>query len=287
VRLVVGLGLAACGFLSTLSPRAVEPPAIGLGHVPVAVADLNRAASDFERLGFALKVGRVHDDGIVNRHAKFIDGTEVELITAPAATDALTGYYRRFLADGDGAAFLSLYPESMDDAEQRLAAAGLPVHRGEGVLDFPYGHALGYVFFAGLNQSPTDRPEHFAHANSAFRLDGVWLEGQLLAAEAQLFAALGLKAGPCLDDPAPTSSCVPLAHHQWIHLAKTPAEVGRRIAGLTVSVRSLTIVKDRLGRERIEFRQSRSGGWSSLVVNGSMAHGVRLEFREYSQAGRR
>jgi hypothetical protein len=32
-------------------------------------------------------------------------------------------------------------------------------------------------------------------------------------------------------------------------------------------------------------RQAR-GGWSSLVVNGSIAHGVRLEFREYSQAGR-
>jgi hypothetical protein len=149
-----------------------------------------------------------------------------------------------------------------------------------------YGHALGYVFFAGLNQSPTDRPEHFAHANSAFRLEGVWLEGQSLAAEAQLFAALGLKTSPCVDDPAPTSSCVPLARRQWIHLATTPKDTGRRIAGLTVSVRSLTIVEDRLGRERIEFRQSRGGGWSSLIVNGSMAHGVRLEFREYSQAGR-
>jgi hypothetical protein len=94
MRLVVGLGIAASGLLSALPPPAELPP-IGLRHVPVAVADLNRAASDFERLGFALKVGRPHDDGIVNRHAKFTDGTEVELITAPAATDALTGHYRR------------------------------------------------------------------------------------------------------------------------------------------------------------------------------------------------
>jgi len=287
MRLVAVFVLAAYAMLSALSPRVAEPPAIGLSHVPVAVADLNRAASDFERLGFALKVGRVHDDGIVNRHAKFTDGTEVELITAPAATDAVTGYYRRFLAEGDGAALLSLYPESTDDAERRLTSAGLPVHRVGGVLDFPYGHALGYVFFAGLNQSPTDRPEHFAHANSAFRLEGVWLEGQSLAAEAQLFTALGLKAGPCADDPAATSSCVPLARHQWIHLATTPTEVGRRIAGLTVSVRSLATVKDRLGRERIESRQGMGVGWSSLAVNSSMAHGVRLEFREHSQAGRR
>ena len=124
MRLVVGLGLAAGGMLSALSPRAGEPPAIGLSHVPVAITDLNRAASDFERLGFALKVGRIHDDGIVNRHAKFTDGTEVELINAPAATDALTGYYRRFLADGDGAAFLSLYPSPWTTRSSALLPRG-------------------------------------------------------------------------------------------------------------------------------------------------------------------
>jgi hypothetical protein len=143
------------------------------------------------------------------------------------------------------------------------------------------------VFFAGLNQSPTDRPEHFAHANSAFRLEGVWLEGQSLAAEAQLFTALGLKAGPCVDDPAPTSSCVTLALPSMDPSGDDADGHGPTHCGVDrLGPQRLTIVKNRLGRERIEFRQSRGGGWSSLIVNGSMAHGVRLEFREYSHAGR-
>jgi hypothetical protein len=242
------------------------------------VSDLAQAASDFERLGFALKAGHPHDDGIQNRHVKFTDGTEVELITAPAVTDALTGYYRSFLASGDGAAFLSLYARSLDDAASQLAPTGLPVHRSGGYLDFPYGHALGYVFFAGLNQSPTDRPEHFAHANTAFTLEGVSLAGESLAAETQMFVALGLKPGPCPDDAAATSTCVPLSGRQWIRLSSTPSR--RRIVGLTVTVRSLPVAVERLDRERIEFRRGKGKGWSSVTVE---SHGVSLEFREYPQ----
>ena len=138
MRLVVGLGLAACGMLSPLSPRAVEPPAIGLSHVPVAVADLNRAASDFERLGFALKVGRVHDDGIVNRHAKFTDGTEVERSSPrrrrPMRSPGITaGSWLKVTAPP----FCRCIPSPWTLPSSALAAAGLPVHRGGACWTFP------------------------------------------------------------------------------------------------------------------------------------------------------
>jgi hypothetical protein len=66
----------------------------GLDHIPIAVADLERAAERYRALGFALKPGRPHENGIRNEHAKFTDGTELELITAPAARDELTSTYR-------------------------------------------------------------------------------------------------------------------------------------------------------------------------------------------------
>ena len=46
-----------------------------------------------------------HDNGIRNQHAKFPDGTELELITATEARDVLTTTYVRYLASGDGPAF--------------------------------------------------------------------------------------------------------------------------------------------------------------------------------------
>jgi len=124
---------------------AAGPAVAGLDHVPIAVRDLPAAAADYRRLGFVLKPGRPHENGIENVHAKFPDGTEIELITAPAARDALTSRYRRHLESGDGPAFLALH-----------APGGV-----EGI------QAPDYVFFARLNHSPTDRPEHFAHPNTA------------------------------------------------------------------------------------------------------------------------
>src|SRR3982751_4408188 len=87
---------------------AVVPAVVGLDHVPIAVADLEAAAATYRRLGFTLKPGLAHENGIRNEHAKFADGAELELITAPSAVDSLTTTYRRHLVNGDGPAFLAM-----------------------------------------------------------------------------------------------------------------------------------------------------------------------------------
>jgi hypothetical protein len=101
---------------------------VGLDHLPVAVANLDEAAARYLRLGFVLKPGRPHANGIRNQHAKFADGTEIELITAPDARDALTATYRRHLALGDGPAFLALFAPSLEEAAARLDAAASRDH---------------------------------------------------------------------------------------------------------------------------------------------------------------
>jgi len=79
------------GGATAQTPR---PLVVGIDHIPVVVADLERAQADFRAMGFAIKPGRPHADGIRNAHVKFRDGTEIELITAPAAVDSLTAEYR-------------------------------------------------------------------------------------------------------------------------------------------------------------------------------------------------
>ncbi len=51
------------------------PAIMGLNHIPIAVADLDGAAAQYRQLGFALKPGRPHANGIRNEHAKFPDGS--------------------------------------------------------------------------------------------------------------------------------------------------------------------------------------------------------------------
>jgi len=69
--------------MAVSSQTAAQPVVWGIDHIPLAVADLERATADFEALGFTLKPGRPHKNRLRNAHVKLPGGTEIELITAP------------------------------------------------------------------------------------------------------------------------------------------------------------------------------------------------------------
>ena len=230
----------------------------GLDHIPIAVRDLDRAAADYRALGFALKAGRPHANGIANRHVKFPDGTELELITAPAARDALTATYRNHLAKGDGPAFLSLFAPGADTASLRLGS-----------------DPLRYIFMFGRNHSPTDRPEHFAHANTAESLIGVWLAADDLSAERGLVTKLGARI-VTEDRRVPDLVKAPVAHLTEGEIVFLPAArqlvPGRRIVGATLRVRDLAAAR------KVLAGRGREAG-SSIFLPPALTHGLWLELR--------
>ena len=234
-------------------------PATGLDHIPIAVNDLDRASADYRALGFALKSGRPHDNGIANQHVKFPDGTELELITAPAARDALTTTYRTHLAAGDGPAFLALFAPGVDAGSLGLNA-----------------DPLQYIFMFGRNQSPTDRPEHFAHANTAESLIGVWLAAGDLSNERRLLETIGARVRPeAVRVPDPVTA--PVAHLAEGDVLLLPGSrqlvPGRRIVGATLRVRDLATAR------RILAGRGREIG-SSIFLPPAITHGLWLELRE-------
>src|SRR5690606_8327732 len=104
------------------------------------------AAESYRNLGFALKPGRPHANGIENQHVKFADGIELELLTAPAARDEVTARYRRHFEGGDGPAYFVLYAADREAAARRLSSAGLQHKRDGGLIMFPDAHLLGDLF---------------------------------------------------------------------------------------------------------------------------------------------
>lgn len=225
--------------------RSSATTVAGLDHVPVAVRDLEAAAARFERLGFVLKPGRLHANGLRNRHAKFPDGTEIELITASEAGDALTTEYVAHLAGGDGPAFLALFAPDRDRLARELRAAGLRPRASDGLLFFDAGDPLRYLFFGARGASPTDRPEHFRHPNGADALVAAWLSADDLSAERRLLATVGATfAEEEVHAPAATRATVARLPYGEVLLLAGPARAGgRRIAGVTVRTRSLAAAR--------------------------------------------
>ena len=127
--------------LLTGASRQAPSLVAGLDHIIILVNDLEAAASRYRAMGFALKPGRPHDNGIRNQHVKFEDGTELELLAAPEAKDALTAQYRRYLAQGDGPAHLVLYAPDADALAARIVGGVFGAQR-DGLITFPIGHRL-------------------------------------------------------------------------------------------------------------------------------------------------
>ena len=108
VLVLTTLLAAAASALTAVAAQEVRDSSgaalVGLDHVVVAVNDLDEAAALYRQIGFTLKLGRYHENGIRNQHAKFPDGTEIELLTVAEARDALTAEYLDHLGRGDGPA---------------------------------------------------------------------------------------------------------------------------------------------------------------------------------------
>jgi len=248
----------------------------GMDHIPVVVRDLEKAEADFQTLGFAIKPGRFHPDGIRNAHVKFPDGTEIELITAPAATDALTSEYRARLETGEGPVYFGLYAPDQTALSARLAAAGFAASQDGGLMSFPSSSPLHPVFFGTRQKAPTDRPEHFAHANGALRLSGLWVRD--LDGEKDLLSKLDAKLGVA-KSCGPLQGPVTVAHMPDgdLFLVKPQTDTGN-VAAAQVEVRSLDVVKQILTKQRIALKEYPACDPASIWVPPSAAHGIWLQF---------
>jgi len=267
-----------------LTAAAPSKPLVeGLDHTPVAVRDLDQAASDFAKLGFVIKPGRPHDDGIRNKHIKFPNGGEIELITAASPTDALARDYADWLKGGDGPAYWSIYAPDLAALTAFLVRRGLSPNNEGDVVNYSQGAGGQHrLFFADRLRSPTDGPAYWAHPNTAYKLRRVWLAGAPAEVE------LARRLGATLD---PRGLCSPFDGHAATYVLpgegdevavsstvhRSPA---RTLIGVTVLVRSLAAARRVLEASHVPIVAPAQCMSQSLWIAPSDAHGLWLEFAE-------
>ena len=261
-------------FLS--SARAQGPLVSGIDHIPVVVRDLDKAQADFRAMGFAIKPGRFHADGIQNAHVKFPDGTEIELITATRATDELTSEYLAKMHRADGPIYFGLYAPDQDAVAAKLKDLRIAVQKDNGAFTFPATSPLHALFLGQRNKTPTDKPEHFAHPNSATRLSGLWVRDS-----PELRQVLkGLRV-----PIARSSSCGVLgtASGMWRlpegDLYLVPSDSANVLAA-RVEVRKLSTVEAVLKANGVPMKKDSSCAPEAVWVPPASGHGIWIEFAE-------
>ena len=76
-----------------LASEVRHEPTLGVDHIPIVVRNPERATQRFKDLGFAIKPGRAHRNGIRNAHIKFPNGAGLELIVVDVPSDSLALRY--------------------------------------------------------------------------------------------------------------------------------------------------------------------------------------------------
>ena len=257
---------------------AAQSPIVGIDHISLAVSDLDHASSVYRQLGFTLKAGRAHTNGVRNNHVKFRDGSGIELITAGEPMDPLATRYVNLLRQGDGPAYISFHARNTSQLIRALKAAKIGYSEEEGLVTLQ-DPELQFMFFVRDNRADSDRPEHFAHPNSATAMTEVWIAVDDPARFSNLFAALGIF--PKIETafvPEPSAATIfEVENGKVILLAKSRQLIaGRPVIGATFQVANVKAVADRLSRSP---SASSDLGEERLVVPPAATHGIWLEFR--------
>jgi len=188
---------------------------ISVDHVVIAVSDLDRAAADFQSLGFTLKPGRLHPNGLLNAHVKFADGTALELISPTGKpTDPVAVAYANFLRAGDGGAFLAIgaAPDRVTEAAREL---GLPSQLERSgpftwvTVDDSRGNPdvePSPLFFVAYLDRPDDPDSLLVHHAGAVGIGSVLLD--TTGALAELLTLLGASECSIEGENAPPSRAV-------------------------------------------------------------------------------
>lgn len=253
---------------------------IGLDHIPVAVCDLEVAMDAYQALGFVLKPGRYHANGIRNAHVKFPNGAGIELLTAPGAVDVLSAHYQGLLKAGEGPAFVSFHARDTRDLHAALRKGGYEFQQ-DGEITKLLAPEFGFLFVVRDNRSPTDRTEHFAHPNGSAELSSVWIATDNGESLARLLVQLGgqrqrrqVLAPDSVESIVITLSegevCILPQQHQILP--------GRPVIGASFRVRDLSEFRCTLEKAGIAPWGS-TDSTDRIVVGPSVAHGLWLEFR--------
>jgi hypothetical protein len=159
-----------------------------------------------------------------------------------------------------------------------VQAIGIAAVKDGGLLGFSPQSPLHPWFFGMRNKSPTDRPEHFAHPNTALRLSGLWVRDS--AAGRHLLTGLNvtLRRKPTCG-PIHGGATVASLPEGEIDLVEPQPGTGD-VAGVRIEVRSLAMLTGLLKKNSVPARTYRACSQASVWISPAAAHGIWLQFVE-------
>jgi hypothetical protein len=179
---------------------------------------------------------------------------------------------------GEGPVYFGLYAPDRDAVAVRLLKDLRVAARDDnGTFTFPSTSPLHSLFLGQRNKTSTDRPEYFAHPNSATRLSALWVRDsqQLREMLKDMWISL-TPVGPCRVLGIASGIRASLPEGDLFLIPSVSANV----VAARVEVRKLSQVEAVLKASGVQTKKDSSCGTEALWIPPANAHGIWIEFAE-------
>ena len=161
---------------------SVRAEQLRIDHAIIAVHNLEEAVATYKEMGFTIKPGRLHNNGLINSHIKFSDKTELELMSvAKEPIDSISSTYSNFLQTGEGGAYIAFSGLKVRAIKAKLRKHNVEhkIIRGRlwDYVVFPEGSGIDHLFFIEKHKSFTNEEWVYKHDNSVKAIKRIWIEG--------------------------------------------------------------------------------------------------------------
>jgi len=175
---------------------------VRIDHVIAVYNDLENVVKNYEDLGFTLKQGYKHKNGLINAHIKFKNGTSVELISVSEnPIDKISKTYASLLKNGEGGVFIALSGLSVDELKEKLKDTDIKysIERNQSWDYVTFNDSnLEHLFFISYKIQINDSQKMLIHKNDLEKIGNVWIEGNDKVK--YLFKILGMESVGFISD---------------------------------------------------------------------------------------
>ncbi|MBK7104663.1 MAG: VOC family protein [Ignavibacteriae bacterium] len=215
-----------------------------LDHIIIGTKNLKDISELFRKIGFTIKEGKLHKNGIKNNFIEFDDNSEIEFVEIKNPTDNFTKEYEKLILQKNYGLQFALRVNDIENLKNNFTSANSNFTELQKGKDFStlsakninYDLPIFFIEFNKLNNSKTN------HENKTKGISSIWFETKNIKKTAHELVDIGFE--PIGNHSIPTfpGKIVELKNANFkIILIES---VKDEITGITISIENINAIKN-------------------------------------------
>ena len=254
-----------------------------LDHVIIGSKDLKETARFFsEILGFTLKRGTEHSNGISNSFIEFENGSEIEIIEVKDPKDSLSEHYNKQIQKGGYGLNFAVRVENIDTLYRHFKDLNSKYSEMTSKKDFTVLSANNSepnlpLFFIQHNRKLFNTK--IQHENGSLGIHSVWIGTNNLEQDIMELIDYGFEVHDTARINYLNKKTFLMKNNNFaISIFESR---NNNIQGVSIQCENLDTFKKRLVKQNVSFIETIVNGKVSIVLEPEVTHSIYLEFAPY------